>query len=190
LVNPTNQSKQNITMLTTKTVIQLLFIALLVPILCPAAWAAQTMPLAWDPNPDASVAGYVVYYGNKSGNYSSRIDVGTNTATTISGLKEGQTNYFAVTAYNAARVESAASGAVAYIVPGMVLVTPRLKASDPQGLKFPVAWGHWYEVQATADLKSWTTIWQTTAATSNSWVQFQDPKANLFPKRFYRLILH
>jgi hypothetical protein len=79
---------------------------------------------------------------------------------------------------------------VAYIVPGELQLNPRVKATDPLGMRFPVASGRWYEVQATADLTSWTTIWQTTAATSNVWVQFQDPKANVFPKRFYRLVLH
>ncbi|MDB6109802.1 MAG: fibronectin type domain protein [Pedosphaera sp.] len=157
---------------------------------CAAARGSQSVPLAWDPNQDASVAGYVVYYGNTSGNYSSSLDVGTNTTATISGLTEGQTNYFAVSAYNSARVEGARSSQIVYLVPGALIMAPRAKPTDPLTLNFPVAPGHWYEVQATTNLTSWTTIWQTTAATSNAWVQFQDPKAGLFPKRFYRTVLH
>jgi hypothetical protein len=169
---------------------RLMVVAALSMFSCAAAWGSQSVPLAWDPNPDTDVAGYVVYYGNASGNYSSSLDVGTNTTATIPGLKEGQTNYFAVTAYNSARVESAPSSEIAFIVPGVLVVGPRATTTDPLTLNFPVAPGHWYEVQATTNLTSWTTIWQSTAATSNAWVQFQDPKAGLFAKRFYRTILH
>jgi hypothetical protein len=182
--------KKNSRELISKIELRLLSLLGLCLCFCTAAQGTQSVPLAWDPNSDSSVAGYVVYYGNTNGSYSSRIDVGTNTTTTIPGLTEGQTNYFAVTAYNVARVESPLSSPVTFLVPGALVMASRAKASDPFGLNFPVAPGHWYEVQAAADLKSWTTVWQTTAATSNAWVQFQDPKANLFPKRFYRLILH
>lgn len=148
------------------------------------------MSLAWNANPDSSVAGYALYYGNASGSYTARIDVGTNTMATVSGLKEGQTYYFAVTAYNAAVVESAPAGELIYIVPGVVLLTPASQPGNPVTIKFPVAPGHWYEIQASVDLKSWTTIRQTATATSNTWVQFLDPQAGAFQKRFYRLVLH
>jgi hypothetical protein len=115
--------------------------------------------------------------------------VGTNTVTTVSGLGEGQTYYFAVTAYNAAGMESSFSPAVTFIVPGILLLTQGTN-SGSFNITFPVAPGHWYEVQASANLASWTNIWQTATMTSNVWVQYSDPQTSLFSNRFYRLILH
>jgi hypothetical protein len=69
-------------------------------------------------------------------------------------------------------------------------VSAKAKSSAPLTIKFPVAPQHWYEVQATADFKSWTTIWQTGVATSNAWVQYSDPNASAHSSRYYRLVLH
>ncbi|HZQ48560.1 MAG TPA: fibronectin type III domain-containing protein, partial [Verrucomicrobiae bacterium] len=144
------------------------------------------MSLAWNPSTNIpNAAGYALYYGSTSGNYSSRIDIGTNTSAIIPGLNEGHTNYFMVKAYNTAKVESVASGEIAYIVPGL-LVMAWLQPGNIASLSFPVAWGHWYSVQASVDLKTWATIWQTATATSNAWVQFQDPQTSMFKRRFYR----
>jgi hypothetical protein len=153
-----------------------------------ATQAGQSVTLAWHPNATPDTMGYAVYSGSQSGNYSSRLDVGTNTTATISGLKEGQTNYFVVTAYNSARVESIPSSEVAYLVPGML----RLIGTSQSGatLKFPVAPGHWYDVQASTDLKSWASIGQTAVAATNSWVNFQDTNSGSFPRRYYRLVMH
>lgn len=148
------------------------------------------MTLGWDAAPASKVAGYVVYYGTESYNYTTRIDVGTNTISKIVGLKEGLAYYFAITAYNAARVESAPSGEFVYIVPGILRLVPALNESGQMKIQFPVAPGGSYAVQASVDLKSWSTIWQTTAATSNAWVGFQDAQLSAFPKRFYRLVIN
>jgi hypothetical protein len=151
---------------------------------------AQSVSLAWNAPSNTTAAGYSIYYGNASSNYSSRIDARTNTAVTISGLKEGETYYFAVTAYNATGVESPPSDEISYIVPGLLVLTQGLTHSARVSMEFPVAPNHWYEVQASTDLESWTSIWQTPVETSNEWVQFSDPQANQFPMRFYRLVLH
>lgn len=63
-------------------------------------------------------------------------------------------------------------------------------AGDPALIQFPVEPGHWYEVQATTDLQSWTTVWQTDVADANVWLQFADPEAGAFSSQFYRLVLH
>jgi hypothetical protein len=57
-------------------------------------------------------------------------------------------------------------------------------------IQFPVEPGHWYEVQATSDFQSWTTIWQTDVVDSNQWLQFSDTNMGAFNSRFYRLALH
>jgi hypothetical protein len=152
--------------------------------------ADQTASMAWNPVTTTPVTGYAFYLGTASGVYTSRFDVGTNTDITLIGLKEGQTNYFAVTAYNSARVESPASPAVPYIVPGLILLTPPSKSVNHATVSFPVAVGHSYQIQASTNLQTWTNIGQTATWTSNIWVSFQDPQTGPFSKRFYRLIMN
>src|ERR1700730_15482143 len=53
-----------------------------------------------------------LYYGNFSGNYSESINVGANTFVTVPNLVPGKTDFFVVTAYNAAGVQSAPSNQV------------------------------------------------------------------------------
>jgi hypothetical protein len=86
-------------------------------------------------------------------------------------------------------MESALSAEVAFIAPGILRLTQG-KNSGSFNIEFPVAPGHWYEVQASVNLKSWTNIGQITTVPSNAWVQFSDPQSSLFSKRFYRLVLH
>jgi hypothetical protein len=57
-------------------------------------------------------------------------------------------------------------------------------------VNFPVAPGHWYEVQASVDLQNWTTIYQTDVESANDVEQFSDPDTALYPSRFYRIVLH
>jgi hypothetical protein len=73
-----------------------------------------SVTLAWDPNPEADLAGYKVYYGTASGSYSSMVDVGNWTSLTISGLESGKTYYFAATAYGSAGEESGKSNELRY----------------------------------------------------------------------------
>jgi len=145
--------------------------------------------LGWNTSTDTNVAGYYIYHGAASGVYTIKNDVGTNTVTTVSGLQAGQTNYFAVTAYNAAKVESAFSAEVTFIAPGILRLTQGAN-SGSFNITFPVAPTHWYEVQTSTDLVSWTTIWQTAIMTTNFWFHFSDPQSRLFSNRFYRLVLH
>ena len=64
-----------------------------------AAYGAE-ISLAWDANNEPALAGYNIYYGTASGEYSHRIDVGITTGYTVENLKEGETYYFAATAYD------------------------------------------------------------------------------------------
>jgi hypothetical protein len=73
--------------------------------------------LAWDPNPEANLKGYKVYYGSASGNYSFTVDVGNWTSLTISGLEAGKSYYFAATAYGPAGEESGMSDELRYDTP-------------------------------------------------------------------------
>ena len=49
------------------------------------------------------MAGYVIYYGNFSGNYPNSIDVGSQTKAVVGGLAPRETYYFVVRAYRADR---------------------------------------------------------------------------------------
>lgn len=81
-----------------------------------AAYAAD-VTLAWDPNTEPGIAGYKIYWGLSSGNYTGSQDIGNNTSVTITGLDEGKTYYFAATAYNGDGVESDFSSPISYTVP-------------------------------------------------------------------------
>jgi len=154
-----------------------------------AAMGDQTASLAWNASTDTNVVGYVLSYGNTSGIHPVRVGVGANTVGTVRTLTPGQTYFFVVTAYNAEGVESGPSNEVAFIVPGTLALMPGLNPGDPMRLKFPVSPSHWYEVQASANLRTWATVWQT-AAGSNYWAEFDDPQSQMFKTRFYRLVLH
>ena len=73
--------------------------------------------LIWDPNLEPDLEGYKLYYGNETGVYPYVIDVGNMEICTVADLKQGETYYFAATAYNAAGLESSYSNEVAYTVP-------------------------------------------------------------------------
>jgi hypothetical protein len=152
------------------------------------ARAAQSVTLAWDP--PAGAAGFYVYCGTNSGVYNAQMDTGTNTMVTVTGLTEGHTNYFKVTAYNSARMMGTPSGELSFLVPGCIHFCAATRTGTPASLSFPVAVGHTYEVQASTNLQSWTNLWQTTTCTSNAWVSYQDPQAASYAKRFYRLIMN
>jgi hypothetical protein len=151
---------------------------------------AASVSLAWTPSSDTNVTGYNIYYGTSSGNYTGKTTVANVSTITISNLTCGTTYYFAVTAFDSTGNESVFSNEAQFIVPGTLALSRGSNPGDPMVIKFPVAPTHWYEVQASVDLHSWSTIWQTGVASSNNWVQFSDPAASTFQSRFYRLVIH
>ena len=91
----------------------------------PAA-ATGSVSLSWDQNTEPDMAGYKVHIGNSSQTYSQTIDVGHVTTYTTSALSEGETYFFAVTAYDIFANESLLSNEVSAIIP---LPTP---APEPE----------------------------------------------------------
>jgi len=73
--------------------------------------------LAWNANPELSLAGYILYYGFQSKGYSGSIDIGNQTKYSIKGLEHDKTYYFAVTAYDIYGDEGPFSAEVKYSVP-------------------------------------------------------------------------
>jgi hypothetical protein len=79
--------------------------------------ASQSVTLGWDPSSDPNVAGYNIYYGTASHQYTTEISAGTGTSVIINGLIEGVTYYFAATTYVTSDRESSFSDEVTYTVP-------------------------------------------------------------------------
>jgi FG-GAP-like repeat/Fibronectin type III domain len=73
---------------------------------------AATLKLAWNPNTDPNLGGYVLYWGTQSGVYTSNSNVGNVTTTQVTGLADGTVYYFAVEAYNTAGLMSGYSNEV------------------------------------------------------------------------------
>ena len=73
---------------------------------------AAQVTLAWDESSGA--AGYKIYSGTTSNNYTWVVDVGNMTSYTTANLTDGYTYYFAATAYDASSLESDYSAEVSY----------------------------------------------------------------------------
>ena len=93
------------------------------------AWAASSLTLAWDPSTSTNVAGYRIYYGPSSRNYTNTLDVGNATSATLSNLVTGATYYFAATAYDTANLESDFSNEVGYT--NLLLAPPTIVLTSP-----------------------------------------------------------
>jgi len=145
-----------------------------------------SVTLAWSASPSTNVAGYYIFYGPSSGNYTNEVIVPGATNVTIRGLVNGATYYIAAAAYNSAYQEGSMSSAIsvtAGAIPGAAGLLTAI-ANLPAGqYGFAVAGtaGDEYTVQASTDLVHWVTL-QTNAAPFN----FVDSNASQFSHRFYR----
>jgi hypothetical protein len=150
--------------------------------------AQGSVTLAWDGSSAPDVAGYRVYYGQTSQNYSQMLDVGSATSAKISGLTVGVTYYFVVTAYTSDGLESPFSSEISYVITAPSVPTLQLSAmtGQPGVLSGAAPQGYQYQVLATADLQNWSVIGTITVGSSSSF-QFVDPAPPTAPARFYRL---
>jgi hypothetical protein len=82
----------------------------------PSLARAGSLTIAWDPNSETDLAGYLVHYGTQPGVYSHVLDVGATTAAVIPNLTEGQRIYVAVKAYSDAGLESGFSAETSGVV--------------------------------------------------------------------------
>ena len=78
---------------------------------------AGQITLTWDPNQESDLAGYRVYFGSASRGYTNLVDSGRSNTNTVTGLVDGATYFFAVTAYNTNGLESDYSNEVQLTVP-------------------------------------------------------------------------
>lgn len=106
----------------------LLATALLFRIGVTHADAGTVVKVSWDANTEPDLAGYKVYYGQKSRQYDHVVDVGNITEYEVGNLLPGQTYYFAVTAYDTAGNESAPSEEVSATLPQEDTTPPYMTA--------------------------------------------------------------
>jgi len=86
-------------------------------ILSSAAALSAQVTVAWDPNAEQNLAGYNLYYGFESGNYTYSIDVGNQVSYSISDLEPNRVYYIAATAYDIDSNESSFSEEISYLAP-------------------------------------------------------------------------
>jgi hypothetical protein len=93
--------------------------------------AGASVSLAWYPSQATNVAGYSVFYGEASRQYTGCLDAGTNTSLSVDGLANGQTYYFATAAYTSSGAVSPYSNEVTNSIPAL----PTLAALPVNALK-------------------------------------------------------
>jgi len=113
----------------------LLLLLAVLSLLVPAAHAGE-VTVAWDPNPEPEVAGYKIYYGTSSGNYTASLDAGSATSALVSGLQEGVTYFFSAVAYDASNNESGFSNEITYAVPAAAAASAGGESSSGGGACF------------------------------------------------------
>jgi hypothetical protein len=92
---------------------------------------AGSLLASWDANSEADLAGYKVYYGKESGNYTKIQDVGNVTSYLAENLDDGERYYFVVTAYDLVGNESEFSQEISQVV-----ATPKiLIVNTPEGIE-------------------------------------------------------
>jgi hypothetical protein len=145
---------------------------------------AAQVTLNWSPSIDP-VNGYNVYYGTASGNYTGKIDAGTNTQLTLPDLQACQNYYFVVTAYDDSGDESPPSNEVIYLIPGLAMENFTGQSAT---LKIALLAGHSCQIQASADMQNWTEIGFFPSFSVDVIGEVFDSGAVNYPTRFYRTV--
>src|SRR5258705_412293 len=92
-------------------------------LLCVRAAEAGSLTLAWDPNTESNLAGYVLLYGTQPGVYTTPIDVGNRTSFQVDNLTVGRRYYFSAQAYNTFGSRSPLAVEVSGVVPARLTVS-------------------------------------------------------------------
>ena len=152
-----------------------------------AANQTASITLTWTPSSSTNVAGYDIYYGTVSSNFTSSLTVSNVSQVTIPGLTNGTTYYFAVRTFSS-------SGYLSMFSPQIsdVASTPAIPATitsqlgSPSGqFSFSVSGtiGDLYAVEASTNLVNWVIVGTNTAP-----FNFVDTNASQFCRRFYRAV--
>lgn len=93
--------------------------------------AAQSITIAWDPNVEPDVTGYMVHYGTAPDRYDGIVDVGPQTTWTLAQTAPGNTYYFRVLAYTLTGLRSNLSTQVSETIPAAPVSTPAMSLDTP-----------------------------------------------------------
>ncbi len=157
-----------------------------------------------------SVTGYHLYVGVSSGHYSQTNDVGKVTSANVSDLDPGTTYFFAVSAYDALKLESVLSSEISYTVTPVfvqnAILRPSALLSFPSGCSTPQLQltlnaqsqavltgtgpaGYGYDLLVSTDLRNWSVLTHLTMSPGGA-CRFIEP--GIFwsntPSRYYRLL--
>ncbi len=131
-----------------------MFVRAVCTVLLLVLWSGVTVAgsliATWNANQEEDLAGYIVCYGESSGNYTTESDVGNATVYVAEGLNDGQEYYFVVKAYDFSGNVSAPSVEVSARVGDPVLIALR----ENEAIKLvwtPVAEAESYAIYRSAD---------------------------------------
>jgi hypothetical protein len=145
--------------------------------------------LEWDASPDASVEGYVLYYGVENSNTTNRLEVGPAQSVALTNLYAHSNYFFFATAYNTLGVESVPSGSLFYRPPAITRLRLTKQADGVSILLFRSAPASLCRVEyaLTPDSNQWLTLATTNADVAGK-VVIYDSTDILSEKRFYRAV--
>lgn len=123
--------------------------------------ATESIALSWQPN-GSGVAGFYIYYGTSSHNYSNIQTVGNTNEVVISNLTFGSTYYFAAQAYDASGNKSALSDEATFTA-GSATLTPVNIGGHQMTFTLQGTPGKQYIMQYTTNLVNWVSFYTNTA---------------------------
>ncbi|MEO7272335.1 MAG: fibronectin type III domain-containing protein [Vicinamibacterales bacterium] len=151
-----------------------LLCAVLLVLAVSTAARAESVTVAWDPNQEADLAGYLVAWGRASGATEATVDVGTATSWTLSTATPGNTYYFRVYAYNSSGEQSLPSAEISMTVPagtGGARFTVNRSQLNFAAVKNGTTITSTTPAQSVIVAQNGTTPYPWTATTAASWLR-------------------
>ena len=148
--------------------------------------------LEWDASPEPNIAGYRVYSGESSRNYSHVVDVGLETSAPLTDLSAGETHYFAVTAYDQDQLESPFSDEISYTAPvdgvtSAIIPIGLMRLPNVARIQFDGRAGQQCRIVVSTDLIEWHSIRSIVLAQDGTLIYSEDG-ADSNTMRFYRVV--
>ena len=142
---------------------------------------AGSLLISWDSVGDSRVAGYKVKYGTASQSYTGAVDAGLSTSQLLPNLADGTRYYFAVVAYDAARVEGAPSPEAS----GVVLATATVAAASVAPTSAVITWQTNKPSDQQVTYGTTTTYGLSTSLDPNLSLSHSQTLTNLLPETTY-----